>query len=279
MESRKEKQIAKRNAAPVFDGIALKSKDRPRGKQEPEMTMFRSIAESMRDALMVVNPDGKIRYGNPACEPIFGYTVEEMTGKSLEAVIPAGYRKEYEMVLQDLREKYEHFSINRIFESEAIRKDGTEVPIEVSVSRISVRGKWHVVCVIRDITHWRRAQKELGETLAKYQLMCNKHKDAIVLVDVETKRFLEVNDAATDMYGFSKEEFLNLRTEDVFPEEDSGLVVQPKPVNAFMHKRKGGDLFPVEITGCLFSLRSRETYCAMVRDVSGCPLVEEKDGN
>ena len=148
------------------------------------------------------------------------------------------------MALEDVEEKYDHLPRNRIFESEVIRKDGTEVPIEVSVSRISVRGKWHVVCVIRDITHWRSAQEELVETLSKYHFMCNKHKDAIVLVDVETKRFLEVNDAATNMYGFSKEEFLNLRTVDVFLEEDSSVMVQPKPVNAFLHKRKDGGLFP-----------------------------------
>jgi PAS domain S-box-containing protein len=124
----------------------------------------------------------------------------------------------------------------------------------------------------------------LGETLAKYQLMCNKHKDAIVLVDVETKRFLEANDAATNMYGFSREEFLNLTTEDVFLGEDPSIKVHPEAVTAFIHKRKDGDLFPVELSGCLFKWRSRETYCAIVRDVSGsahavCLVIEEKEGN
>ena len=279
MESRKERQSAKKNVPRLFDGVAVKSNHRQEGAQEPELTMFRSIAEGMRDALVVVDVEGKIRYWNPACEEIFGYASDEMTGKSLEAVIPARYQKQYEMALEDIREKYDHLPRNRIFESEVIRKDGTEAPIEVSVSRISVSGKWHVVCVVRDITHWRSAQKELRETLSKYHFMCNKHNDAIVLVDVETKRFLEVNDAATNMYGFNKEEFLNLRTVDVFLEEDSSIMVQPKPVSAFHHKRKGGGLFPVEITGCLFSWKRRETYCAIVRDVSGCPSVEEMEEN
>ncbi len=279
MESRKERQSAKKNVPRPFEGVALKSNNRRNGKQEPELAMFRSIAEGMKDALVVVNVEGKIRYWNPASEEIFGYASDEATAKSLEMLIPARYRKQYEMALEDVEGKYEHLPENRIFESEAIRKDGTEVPIEVSVSRISVRGEWHVVCVIRDITHWRHAQEELVETLSKYHFMCNKHKDAIVLVDVETKRFLEVNDAATNIYGFSKEEFLNLRTVDVFLEEDSSIMVQPKPVNAFLHKRKDGGLFPVEITGCLFSWRRRETYCAIVRDVSGCPSVEEKEEN
>jgi PAS domain S-box-containing protein len=279
MESRKERQSAKRGAPRLLGGVAAELNHTQEAAQQPEVTMFRSIAEGMRDALVVVDVEGKIRYWNPACEEILGYASDEMTGKSLEAVIPARYQKQYEMALEDIKEKYDHLPRNRIFESEVIRKDGTEVPIEVSVSRISVRGKWHVVCVVRDITHWRSAQKELIETLSKYHFMCNKHKDAIVLVDVETKRFLEVNDAATNMYGFSKEEFLNLRTVDVFLEEDSSIMVQPKPVSAFHHKRKGGGLFPVEITGCLFSWKRRETYCAIVRDVSGCPSVEEKEGN
>ena len=278
MESKKKRQSAKKDALSLFEGVTLKPKGRRKAKQKPEMTMFRGIAEGMRDALLVANVDGEIRYWNPACAEIFGYTSDEVTGKSLEALVPARYQKEYEMALQDIRGRGDQLPINRIFESEAVRKDGTEVPIEVSVSRMSVRGKWHILCVIRDISHWRRAQRELGETLAKYQLMCSKHKDAIVLVDVETKQFLEVNDAATHMYGFSKEEFLNLRAVDVFLEEDSKIMVQPRPVNAFTHKRKDGSLFPVEITGCLFSWKRRETYCAVVRDVSGCPLIEEKEG-
>ncbi len=279
MENRKERQSAKEIGPRPFQGVALESNDGQEGTQGPDFSMFRSIAEGMRDALVVVDVEGKIRYWNPACEETFGYASDEMTGKSLEAVVPARYRRQYEMALQDIKGKFDHLPRNRIFESEGIRKDGTEVPIEVSVSKISVKGKWHVVCLIRDITHWRSAQKELGETLSKYHCMCNKHKDAIVLVDVETKRFLEVNDAATNMYGFSKEEFLNLKTVDVFLEEDSSIMVQPKPVNAFLHKRKDGDLFPVEITGCLFTWKRRETYCAIVRDFSGCPLVEEKEKN
>jgi PAS domain S-box-containing protein len=277
MESRKERQSGKRGAPRLFGGVTAELNHTQEAAQQPELTLFRSIAEGMRDALVVVDAEGKIRYWNPACEETFGYATDEMTGKSLKAMIPARYQRQYETLLQDIRGKYDQLPRNRLFESEVIRKDGTEVPIEVSVSTISISGKWHVVCVIRDITHWRTAQKGLSETLSKYHFMCNKHKDAIVLVDVETNRFLEVNDAATNMYGFSKEEFLNLRTVDVFLEDDSGIMVQPQPVNAFLHKRKDGGLFPVEITGCLFNWERRETYCAIVRDVSGCPSVQEKD--
>jgi len=279
MESKKERQTWKENASRVFEGVPFKSNDRECLKEEHEFTMFRSIAEGLRDALLVVDVDGRIRYWNPACEEIFGYASNEAIGKSLEVLIPVRYRKEYEMALQDFRKNCEHYPRKQIFESEVITKDGTELPVEVSVSVIAIGEGWHIVCVIRDITHWRLAQKELGETLSKFQFMCNKHKDAIVLVDVETKQFLAVNDAATNMYGFCKEEFVNLRTADIFMEEDSSIIVQPKPVSAYMHKRKDGGLFPVEITGCLFNWKRRETYCAIIRDVSGCPSVEEKEGN
>ena len=279
MESKKDRQSTEENSSRVFEGGPSESNDRGYLKQDTEINMFRSIVEGIRDALLVVNVDGKIRFWNPACEEIFGYASDEVTGNSLEVLIPVRYRKEYEMALQDFSRNCGRFPRNQIFESEVLRKDGTELPIEVSVSKITVRGEWHVVCVIRDITHWRCAQKELGETLSKFQFMCNKHKDAIVLVDMETRQFLEVNDAAAKMYGFNKEEFLNLRTADVFLEEDSNIIVQPKPVSAYMHKRKDGGLFPVEITGCLFNWKRRETYCAIIRDVSGCPSVEEKEGN
>ena len=277
MEGRNKRQGVKKKATNLSAGVAAVLNPDREGAQEAELTMFRSIAEGIRDALVVVDSEGRIRYWNPACEDIFGYATEEMVGSPLEPVIPIRYQSQYKMALAGIREKFDQLPRSRIFETEVIVKDGIEVPIEASVATISIGGEWHAVCVVRDITHRRNAQKELAETLAKYHFMCNKHNDAIVLVDVESKRFLEVNDAAVNMYGFSREEFLNFRTMDVFLEEDSKLIVNRKPVNAFLHKRKDGGHFLVEMTGCLFSWKKRETYCAILRDVSGCSSFQENE--
>ena len=243
----------------------------------PESDMFQTIAQGAKDAIVFVNNRGKILHWNPACERIFGFASQEVLGKTLEIVIPERYREAYRIALKDFMEREGLHLLGYTFESEAIKKDGTEFPVEASISKIQFNDQWHAVCVARDITHWRIAQKELGETLARYQLMCNNQKDAILLVDMETQQFLEVNEAAVSIYGFTKEEFLDMRTGDVFLDEDSMLMVQPKPITAFIHKRKDGSLFPVEMSASILMWKSRETFCAVIRDVSGFESIEKKE--
>ncbi|MFH1624712.1 MAG: PAS domain S-box protein, partial [Pseudomonadota bacterium] len=156
-------------------------------------------------------------------------------------------------------------------------KDGVEFPIEVSVSTTQIGGRRHLIAIVRDITDRRRAQEFVGETLAIYKLMCDGQKDAIILVDMETERFLEVNKAATEIYGYSKEDFLKMRIIDVFADMEAApdKAAQSKAaITIFRHKRKDGTLFPAEITGCALIWKKRKTFCAIVRDISGRELLE-----
>jgi PAS domain S-box-containing protein len=125
------------------------------------------------------------------------------------------------------------------------------------------------VGIIRDISNRRRAQEEVRETLAKYQLMIDHQKDAIIMVDMETQKFLEVNRAAVNTYGYSREEFLTMTITDIFSEteDDVGAGV-PSKAHLFMHRRKDGTFFPVGITACAFSWKGRKTFCAVITDIT-----------
>ena len=107
--------------------------------------------------------------------------------------------------------------------------------------------------------------------------MCDNQKDAIIMVDMETQRFLEVNKAATEIYGYSRDDFLKMQLIDVFAETDkeSGKAAQSKAeMTIFRHKRKNGTLFPVEITGCALIRNNRKIFCAILRDISGRGLLQ-----
>ena len=245
-------------------------------EQDLNPSLFRAIAEGAEYAIIVVDLRGKILYWNPASERLFVYTRSEIAGKSLEIIIPDRYQEEYHRALNSFRQKRNHLFLPRIFESEAVKKGGVEFPIEVSVTFIQFNAECHAVCMVRDISHWRSALKELSETLASSQLMCNNQKDAIILVDMDTDRVLDVNKASIDMYGFSREEFLNMRSKDIFSEKEAGPI-QRKSVNAFLHKKKNGTLFQVEITACVFMWKGRKTTCATIRDVSGLDWIGNEE--
>ena len=103
-------------------------------------------------------------------------------------------------------------------------------------------------------------------------MMYESQKDGIILIDMETQRFLEANRAAAEMYGYSKDEMLKMRIVDVFTEveKDARLTTESaNEFNMFKHKRKDGSLFPAEMTGCVLLWKNRKTFCAIVRDASG----------
>ncbi|MBI5848917.1 MAG: PAS domain S-box protein [Nitrospirae bacterium] len=126
---------------------------------------FRAITMTASDAIMVMDDLGKIVNWNPAAERIFGYSSEEAVGRDLHAFLaPPRLQQAY-------RKGFSHFVatgegpvINRSVEMDAIKKDGTEFPIEVSTSAMNIGGKWHALAIIRDISERKRLEQELIKT-------------------------------------------------------------------------------------------------------------------
>jgi PAS domain S-box-containing protein len=232
---------------------------------------FKIILDAAADAIVVFDREGKIFYWNRAAEKLFGYKAKEVAGAQLELIIPERYRDDYRNALESLKKERRPRSINQSFESEAINKNRKEFPIAASVSTTQIDGGWYFVGIVRDITSLRAAQRSLGDSLAKYQLMYENQRDGIVLVDMKTQQFLEVNQAATEIYGYSKDEMLRMRIVDVFAEEDRDAGLTPESatkLNIFKHKRKDGSVFPAEITGCALMWKNRKIFCAILRDTS-----------
>jgi PAS domain S-box-containing protein len=160
----------------------------------------------------MIDHRGKISYWNPAAEQIFGYTSQEANGRGLTVIIPNRYHGDFNKGFDTFRKTGKGPAIGRTFESEAIKKDGTEFPVELFVKAMQIEGQWHALAMARDITDRRRVEKVLRESLQQYQLILNNEKDVIILVDLEEKRFLEVNEAVEGLYGYTREEFLRLST-------------------------------------------------------------------
>lgn len=231
---------------------------------------FKIILDAVAEAIVVFDREGKIFYWNMAAEKLFGYNAKEVVRLQMEVIIPERYRDDYRNALESFKKERRPPSIKQSFESEAVRKNRKELPIAASISTAKIDGRWYFVGIARDITSLRAAQRSLGDRLAKYQLMYENQRDGIIMVDTKTQQFLEVNRAATEMYGYSREEMLRMRIVDVFAgaERDAGLTLDPAKLSSFKHKRKDGSVFPAEMTGCVLMWKNRKTFCAIVRDTS-----------
>jgi len=117
---------------------------------------------------------------------------------------------------------------------------------------------------------------KLDRTASRYQLLLKAHPEPIWVFDVETLRFLEVNDTAVHLYGYSREEFLAMTIRDIYPEADAmGLaeISMPKLKNLdhsgpWRHRKKDGSLIAVETTTHNLVFGGRPARYLMAQDVT-----------
>lgn len=104
--------------------------------RESEETL-RTIAASARDAILMINNDGQITFWNDAAENIFGHTSAEALGQDLHALLAASaFRQSYKEPFPLFRKTGKGAAIGSLRELSAVRKDGTEFPIEISLSAV-----------------------------------------------------------------------------------------------------------------------------------------------
>jgi len=135
-----------------------------RKRAEVDAFRFAGIVESSDDAIVSKDVNGIIGSWNPAAERIFGYTADEVIGRSVRLIIPPDRQNEEDEVLRRIKigERVDHFETLRR------RKDGTDVPISLTVSPV----KDETGCIIgaskiaRDITVQKRAEEALHKSIA-----------------------------------------------------------------------------------------------------------------
>ncbi|PXF60587.1 MAG: hypothetical protein C4B59_08670 [Candidatus Methanogaster sp.] len=122
---------------------------------------FKAISSSAKDAIIMMDNEGDISYWNEAAERIFGYPVQEALGKELHPFLaPKKYHDACRRGVLAFKATGGGPVIGKTLELEAVRKDETMFPIELSVSTIKIGEKWHATGIVRDITERKQAEEE-----------------------------------------------------------------------------------------------------------------------
>jgi PAS domain S-box-containing protein len=123
---------------------------------------FRNISASAQDAILMMDNEGNISFWNEAAEKIFGYTKEEAFGRELHIFLgPKNCHDAYRRGFREFRKTGKGPVIGKSLEMLAIRKDGTEFPVEISVSAIKLKGKWNAIGILRDITERKWVEEKI----------------------------------------------------------------------------------------------------------------------
>ncbi|BAU50180.1 histidine kinase [Sulfurifustis variabilis] len=243
---------------------------------------YRAIFNSSVDGLGLCAFDGRVVDANPAFCRLHGYTREELLAtESFQFLHPDSHIRCWAF--------FEAVSQGRPIstEAKAQRKDGTTFDAEVHGVHVQYQGQPHLLIITRDITErkereeaLRRSENRLRQSEERYRLLFEMESDAIVLVDAETFEHLDVNRAAVDLYGYTREELLRLKSTDLSAESEktqaamrSGTGFVRVPLR--YHRKKDGTLFPVEITANFFELHGRKIMLAAIRDITERKRAEE----
>ncbi len=165
---------------------------------------FRSVVESAPDAIISIGAGGIIIGWNQSAEKIFGYSFEDVVGENITIVIPDRFIEKHVSSLSRAQEK-EDFNIsgNGIVELFGKRKDGSEFPLEMSMSHWKISDEIFFTALIRDSSERKKIEKEI----LKLNNAIEQSITSIVITDREGN-IEYVNKYFTKVTGYSKKEVI-----------------------------------------------------------------------
>ena len=228
--------------------------------------------------IIVWNPEKRIDRFNHAFERFTGYKGEEVIGKKLDMLFPETSRGES-------LSKIENTLKGEYWESVEIPilcKDGdTRIALWNSANIYSEDGKALLTTIDQgqDITERKQAEEALRESEEKYRQLFELGSDALFLIKIQTGQILDINNTALEMYGYSREEALQMKNIDFSSEPDKtrkATVESDSWIPVRYHRKKDGTVFPTEISVCYFTLHGKEVCVAAIRDITKRKQAEEE---
>lgn len=145
-----------------------------------------TVSNAALDAVVIMDPVGRVAHWNPAAERMFGYRRDEILGRSVhETLVPESRRAEARDRVAQFARTGRGEVVGRVVEMEAVRRDGTPLPIELSVAAMKQRDGWWAVAVVRDITHRKRAEQLLLRERALLRQLLDLHERERQLIAYE----------------------------------------------------------------------------------------------
>jgi PAS domain S-box-containing protein len=241
---------------------------------------YRGLLEAAPDAMVVVNPRGDIVLLNVQAEQQFGYRRDELVGQKVKNIIPEGFAER--LVADGLRSAEDALAqqIGTGIELIALRKNGTEFPIEIMLSPLDSAEGILVTAAIRDISVRKEAEKHLARMEGRCRGLLEAAPDAMVVVNHRGDIVL-LNVQAENQFGYHRDELLGQPMKNIIPagfaerliadalrSTEDALAKQIGTGIEITGKRKDGTEFPIEIM--LSPLESAEgvLVTAAIRDIT-----------
>jgi PAS domain S-box-containing protein len=237
---------------------------------------FRSVAETANDAIITIDTHGNIVFWNHAAETIYGYSAGEIIGKQMASIISERFREAHQKGIDRIVSTGRPRIIGKTIEIIGLKKDGSEFPVELSLSTWTTRGGIFFNAALRDITERKKAEETLQESENRYRTIFEQAPDAILLFDSETGEMEEFNDKASENLGYTREEFQKLKIADFevneSPEEVrkhiEKIVQEGSDTFETRQRRKNGEIRDIYVSARTVFVKGKHFIQAIWRDIT-----------
>ncbi len=243
----------------------------------------RLIIDTALDAVVTMDAAGKVCGWSTQAEKIFGWTRDEAMGRTVaELIIPERYREAHTHGLSRMLATGQGTVVNRRIEISALRKEGREFPVELSIVAIKSGEAWTFSAFARDLSERKQAETAIAEGEARMKTVLAHAPEAIMAFDADTGRFIEANENTVRLFGFSRSELLKMGPSDVSPRLQpdgrvSAEIVLKKigealaggaPVFEWTHRNAQGAEIPCEVRLARLPGAGRNLCIGTVTDIS-----------
>jgi PAS domain S-box-containing protein len=234
---------------------------------------FRALVENSHEGIALHTADGRLLYASPSIERILGYSPEEVYNQKPSGLIhPEDFLK-LKNLLQKLfgnprkTETAEYRLLHKNGEWRWLRSNITNMLYEPAIQAL--------VFNYEDITSARLAAEKMKESEEMYRSLFHNSPLPMFVADNKTLQYLEVNDAAVELYGYTREEFLRMSVFDIRTLQDHeslrDFIASESPALRnyhVKHLKKDGSTMIVDVNVDLMNYRGKEAFLSVIRDVT-----------
>ena len=259
-------------------GVGMDISEREKSQQELAQSeeRYRTIIEQASDGIFISDMAGRYIDVNSNGMRLSGYTKQELMERTIYDLLPDGDIEKNPL-------KFDELLSGKVVINERLMriKDGSLKEIEISAKMLA-DGRF--IGIVRDITTRKRAQETLRISEEKYRLLFNQNPMPMFMIELPDRKFIDVNNAAVEFYGYTKEEFLKMTVYDIRPEYtieklkdlDSSNINGVHHAGIWKHKKKDGTVVQMNIITHNILYEEKNARLVLANDVTQKIKAEEE---